>query len=65
MTKKITQSKTKIGSVICGGVIIVASLGALYEGAIDSATAAKQFFIGIGIVLFGLGIRDALDKPPK
>ena len=65
MTKKILQSKTKVGAVICGGVIIVASAGAYLEGALDGATATKQFFIGIGVILFGLGIRDALDQPKK
>jgi len=65
MTKKITQSKTKMGSVIAGLTIIGASLYALTEGAIDGATATKQFLIGIGIILFGVGIRDALDTPKK
>jgi len=63
MTKKIRQSKTKIGSVIAGCAIIGGSIVAAYEGAIDGATATKQFILGIGIILFGLGIRDALDRP--
>jgi len=54
-----------MGSVIAGLTIIGASLYALTEGAIDGATATKQFLIGIGIILFGVGIRDALDTPKK
>jgi len=63
MTKKILQSKTKIGAVIAGVAIVGGSLLASYEGAIDGATAFKQVLIGIGVIFFGLGIRDALDRP--
>lgn len=63
MTKKITQSKTKLGSVIAGVAIIGGSIWAAYEGAIDGATATKQFILGIAVILFGLGLRDAFDRP--
>ena len=65
MTKKILQSKTKLGAVLGGLAIIGGTIGALYDGAIDGGTAAQQFILGIGIILFGLGIRDALDQPKK
>ncbi|MFH1593735.1 MAG: hypothetical protein ABID09_03440 [Candidatus Omnitrophota bacterium] len=65
MTKAIIQSKTKMGAVIGGIAIIGGSIGALYEGAIDGGTFTQQLLLGIGIILFGLGIRDALDSPKK
>lgn len=65
MTKAIIQSKTKMGAVIGGIAIIGGSLGALYEGAIDAGTFTVQFSLGIGVILFGLGLRDALDAQKK
>lgn len=65
MTKAITQSKTKIGAVIGGVAIIGGSIVASYEGAIDGATMTQQILLGIGVILFGLGLRDALPDSPK
>lgn len=65
MTKAITQSKTKIGAVVGGVAIIGGTILSVYEGAIDGATAIKTLGIGIGVILFGLGVRDALPDSPN
>jgi len=62
MSKKILESKTKLGAVLAGVGIIVSSVYAAYEGAIDGATAMEQVTLGAGVILFGIGLRDALSK---
>ena len=65
MTKAITQSKTKIGTVIAGVAIIGGSIYAASQGAIDGARCTEQILLGIGVIFFGLGIRDALPDSPN
>ena len=54
-------SKTKLGAVIGGvGTVLVAAGGAI-SGEISIPVAVEMGLIGIGAILFGLGIRDALS----
>jgi len=62
MTKTISQSKTKIGAVVGGIAIIGGAIAAAYDGAISGIELVSTIGLGIGAVLFGLGLRDALEK---
>lgn len=62
MTKKIVESKTKIGSVIGGGALVVGALWGMYSGEIPAEQGLTLLGVGIGAVLVGLGLRDALPN---
>lgn len=54
-------SKTKLGAVIGGvGTVLVAAGGAI-SGEISIPVAVEMGIVGIGAILFGLGIRDAIS----
>lgn len=61
MGKPWYMSKTKLGAVIGGvGTVLVAAGGAI-SGEISIPVAVEMGIVGIGAILFGLGIRDALS----
>jgi len=55
------ESKTKIGSVIGGGCLVLGTLWGMFKGSIPAEQGLVLIGIGIGGIFFGLGIRDALD----
>lgn len=55
-------SKTKLGAAIGGvGTVLVAAGGAI-SGELSTAAAIEMGIVGIGAILFGLGIRDAISN---
>lgn len=61
MTKPWYKSKTKLGSVLVGGSVVLSSIGSCLLGQIDGATALKGVATGLGMILVGTGLRDAID----
>jgi len=61
MNKKWYLSKTKLGSLLLGGGTALSALGAYVLGQTDAATMVKGIATGIGIILFGFGLRNALE----
>jgi len=61
MNKPISQSKTKIGAVIGGIAIVAGAIVAAYDGALSGAELVSTIGIGIGAILFGVGLRDAIS----
>ena len=62
MDKPWYLSKTKLGAVIGGvGTFLVATGGAI-SGELSTAAAIEMKIVGIGAILFGLGIRDAISN---
>lgn len=45
--------------------IVVGTGLSYFEGAMDGATAIKTIGLGIGVILFGIGLRDALPDSPN
>jgi len=62
MNKPVSQSKTKIGAVIGGVAIVAGAIVAALDGAISGPELISTIGIGIGAILFGVGLRDAIDK---
>jgi len=62
MNKPVSQSKTKVGAVIGGVCIVAGAIVAAYDGAISGAELVTTIGIGIGAILFGIGLRDAIGK---
>ena len=62
MIKPVSQSKTKIGAVVGGCAIIFGAILAAYDGAISGAELVSTIGIGVGAILFGVGLRDAIEK---
>ena len=62
MPKSILQSKTKLGAVISGLAIAGGAIGAWMEGTLDATTALNTVAVGVGVILVGVGIRDAIEK---
>lgn len=62
MTKRISQSKTKLGAVIGGICIVAGAILAAYDGAISGPELITTIGIGVGAILFGVGLRDAIEK---
>lgn len=54
------KSKTKIGSVVFGASVILGGVGTYLTGAVEIPELITTLTSGVGIVLFGLGLRDAL-----
>jgi len=55
-------SKTKLGAVIGGvGTVLVAAGGAI-SGEMSIPVAVEMGIVGIGAILFGLGVRDAISN---
>jgi hypothetical protein len=54
------QSKTKVGSLLVGGGMILSAAGAYVLGDADLAAAVKGMGAGLGVILVGFGIRNAL-----
>ena len=61
MGKPWYASKTKLGAVIGGAGTILVAAGGYISGELSAPIAIEMGLIGIGSVLFGLGIRDALS----
>ena len=54
-------SKTKLGGVVGGvGTVLVAAGGAISEE-LSIPVAVEMGIVGIGAILFGLGLRDAIS----
>ena len=62
MNKPAARSKTKMGAVIGGVAIIGGAIFAAYDGAMIGAELVSTIGIGIGVILFGVGLRDAITK---
>ena len=62
MTKKIVESKTKLGSVIGGASLVLGTIWGMYSGNISADQGMTLIGIGAGGILFGLGVRDALPN---
>lgn len=62
MNKPISQSKTKSGAVIGGICIVAGAIVAAMDGAVSGAELVTTIGIGIGAILFGVGLRDAIEK---
>jgi len=61
MGKPWYMSKTKLGAVIGGvGTILVATGGAI-SGELTLVVAIEMYIAGIGAILFGLGLRNAIS----
>jgi hypothetical protein len=60
MDKKWYQSKTKVGSVLIGGSMVLSAVGGFLEGSLDGNTAWAQLGVGFGVILAGIGLRNAL-----
>ena len=54
-------SKTKLGAVIGGVGTVLVATGGYISGEISAPGALEMGLVGIGAILFGLGIRDALS----
>jgi hypothetical protein len=55
------KSKTKVGSLLLGGGMIMSAGGSYILGNTDAAALIKGITAGIGVILVGFGIRNALD----
>ena len=62
MIKPISKSKTKLGAVIGGCAIVGGAITATLDGALSGAELVSTIGIGIGAILFGVGLRDAISK---
>ncbi len=60
MVKSWYKSKTKLGAVIGGVGTVLVAAGGYISGEITAPVAFEMGLVGIGALLFGLGIRDAL-----
>jgi hypothetical protein len=65
MNKPWYLSKTKWGSLIGGGAIVIGAILSYSEGAIDGATVIELVGVGVGAILFGIGLRNAIEAPKK
>jgi len=62
MIKPISKSKTKIGALIGGVAIVAGAIVAALDGAVSGSELISTIGIGIGAILFGVGLRDAISK---
>jgi len=62
MIKPISKSKTKIGALVGGVAIVAGAIVAALDGAISGPELISTIGIGIGAILFGVGLRDAISK---
>lgn len=56
------MSKTKVGSVLIGASMILGGIGFYLTGKSDLETALHAVFGGIGAILIGTGLRDAISN---
>ena len=54
-------SKTKLGAVIGGVGTVLVATGGYISGEMSAPMAIEMGIVGIGAILFGLGIRDAIS----
>lgn len=62
MNKPVSQSKTKLGAVVGGVAIVAGAIVAAIDGAIAGPELISTIGLGIGVILFGVGLRDAISK---
>ena len=55
-------SKTKLGSVLIGASMILGGIGFYLTGETDLDATFKAIFGGIGAILIGTGLRDAISN---
>lgn len=55
-------SKTKLGSVLIGASMILGGIGFYLTGQSDIEGALKAVIGGIGAILIGTGLRDAITN---
>ena len=61
MVKSWYLSKTKLGAVIGGVGTVLVAVGGVISEEISLTVAIEMSIAGIGAILFGLGLRDALS----
>jgi hypothetical protein len=54
-------SKTKLGAVVGGVGTVLVATGGYISGELTLPVAIEMGIVGIGAILFGLGIRDAIS----
>ncbi len=62
MVKSWYKSKTKLGAVISGVGTVLVATGGYISGEITAPIAFEMALVGIGALLFGLGLRDAISN---
>lgn len=62
MDKPWYKSKTKLGAVIGGVGTVLVAAGGYLSGELTAPVALEMGLIGIGSVLVGLGLRDAISN---
>lgn len=55
-------SKTKLGAVVGGVGTVLVAAGGYLSGELSAPVAFEMGLLGIGGILFGLGIRDAISN---
>jgi len=62
MTNEWWKSKTKVGSVLVGGSMILGGVGYWLLGEKSGIEAMQTIILGIGLITAGIGLRNAIDK---
>lgn len=62
MTNEWWRSKTKVGSVLVGGSMILGGIGHWLLEESTALEALQTVILGIGLIAAGIGIRNAIDK---
>lgn len=62
MNKPWYKSKTKVGSVLVGGGMILMSLGKGLLGELSLDLVIGGVISGVGLILIAVGLRDAIEK---
>jgi len=56
------KSKTKIGTVLVGGSMILGGVGHWLLEETGTMEALQTIILGIGLIVAGVGLRNAIDK---
>ena len=62
MTNEWWKSKTKVGSVLVGGSLILGGIGHWLLEETSALEAMQTIILGIGLIVAGIGVRNAIDK---
>ena len=61
MDKPWYKSNTKLGAVVGGAGTVLVAFGSAISGEISVPVAIEMGLVGLGAILFGVGIRNAIN----